>query len=82
MNFEATGLSYTNQFPFQFSATTPGNGSLKLTGKAGPFNQTDAQETPLDATVEVKDLDLASTGFLDPILGNRRRGRFRRKREF
>ena len=69
MNFEATGLSYTNQFPFQFSATTPGNGSLKLTGKAGPLNQTDAQETPLDATVEVKDLDLASTGFLDPSSG-------------
>jgi AsmA protein len=69
MNFEATGLSYSNQFPFQFSATTPGNGSLKLSGKAGPLNQTDAQETPLDATVEVKDLDLASTGFLDPSSG-------------
>jgi AsmA protein len=69
MNFEATGLSYTNQFPFQFSATTPGNGSLKLTGKAGPLNQTDAEETPLDASVEVKNLDLASTGFLDPASG-------------
>ena len=69
MNFEATGLSYANQFPFQFSATTPGNGSLKLAGKVGPLNQTDAQETPLDATVEVKDLDLASTGFLDPSSG-------------
>jgi AsmA protein len=69
MNLTASNLSYTSQFPFQFSATTPGNGTIKLTGKAGPLNQTDAAQTPLQADLEIHNLDLTSTGFMDPSTG-------------
>jgi AsmA protein len=69
MNLTASDLSYTSQFPFQFSATAPGNGSIKLTGKAGPLNQTDAAQTPLEASLEIRSLDLTSTGFTDPSSG-------------
>jgi AsmA protein len=66
---EASDLSYTSQFPFKLTATGPGNSALKLEGKAGPMNATDASLTPLNATVEVQHLDLASTGFLDASSG-------------
>ena len=69
MNLTGSDLSYTSQFPFQFSATAPGNGSIKLTGKAGPLNQTDAAQTPLEATLEIHSLDLTLTGFVDPSSG-------------
>jgi AsmA protein len=69
VNLEASDLSYTTQFPFKLTAKTPGNGSLKLDGKAGPLNRVDAEETPVDAGLEVRNLDLASTGFIDPSSG-------------
>ena len=69
MNLMVSDLSYTSQFPFDFSATTPGNGTIKLTGKAGPLNQTDAAQTPLDTNLEIRGLDLTSTGFVDPASG-------------
>jgi AsmA protein len=69
MNLMASDLSYTSQFPFQFSATAPGNGSIKLTGKAGPLNQTDATQTPLEASLEIGSLNLTLTGLVDPSSG-------------
>jgi AsmA protein len=69
MNLTASDLSYTSQFPFQFAATAPGNGSIKMTGKAGPLNQTDAAQTPVEASLEIRSLDLTSTGFMDPSSG-------------
>jgi AsmA protein len=69
MDLEASDLSYTSQFPFKFSAKTPGDGSIKVEGKAGPINGTDASLTPLSATVDVSHLDLASTGFVDASSG-------------
>lgn len=69
MNLEASDLSYTSQFPFKFSAKTPGDGSIKVEGKVGLINPTDASLTPLSATVDVEHLDLASTGFVDASSG-------------
>lgn len=69
VNLTASDLSYASQFPFQFAAATPGNGNIKLTGKAGPLNQTDAAETPVAARLEIRGLDLTSTGFVDPSSG-------------
>ena len=69
VNFEASNLSYTSQFPFKFSAKTPGDGSIKIDGKAGPINPTDASLTPLSASVDVEHLDLASTGFVEASSG-------------
>jgi AsmA protein len=69
VNIKASDLSYTTQFPFELTARTPGNGSLKLAGKAGPLNPQDSATTPVNATVEVKNLDMKSTGFIDPSAG-------------
>jgi AsmA protein len=69
VDLEASDLSYTSQFPFKLTATGPGNSALKLEGKAGPMNAADASLTPLNATVDVQHLDLASTGFLDASSG-------------
>jgi AsmA protein len=69
VNLEASNLSYTSEFPFKLTAKTPGNGSAKLEGKAGPLNRADAEETHVDASLEVRNLDLASTGFTDPSSG-------------
>ncbi len=64
VNLTVTDLSYTSQFPFKLSAKDPGNGALKLEGKAGPIDQTDASLTPLNATIDVQHLDIATFGGL------------------
>ena len=69
VNLKASDLSYTTQFPFQFTANTPGNGSIKLDGKAGPLNSQNTAATALNANLDVKNLDLKSTGFIDPSAG-------------
>jgi len=69
VSLEASDLSYTSQFPFKLTATGPGNAALKVEGKAGPINAADASLTPLDATLEVEHLDLATTGFLNASSG-------------
>ncbi|PYU24836.1 MAG: hypothetical protein DMG32_13020 [Acidobacteria bacterium] len=69
VNIKASDLSYTTQFPFELTARTPGNGTIKLMGKAGPLNSQDTAATPLNASLEVKNLDLKSTGFIDPSAG-------------
>jgi len=69
VNLKASDLSYTTEFPFQFTANTPGNGSIKLDGKAGPLNSQNTAATPLNANLDVKNLDLKSTGFIDPSAG-------------
>jgi AsmA protein len=69
LDLEASDLSYTTQFPFKFSAKTPGDGSVKLEGKAGPIDATDAALTPLDATIDVKNFDLSAAGIVEPQMG-------------
>jgi len=69
VNLEASDLSYTTQFPFQLTAKTPGDGSVKIGGKAGPLNQTDASATPIETQIDAENVDLALTGFVDPSSG-------------
>jgi AsmA protein len=69
VNIKASDLSYTTQFPFEMTARTPGNGTIKLTGKAGPLNAQDSAATPLNASVDVKNLDVKQTGFIEPSAG-------------
>lgn len=69
VELEASDLSYSSQFPFTFSAKTPGDGTVKVDGKAGPIDATDASLTPLNAKLDASHLDLASTGFVDPSTG-------------
>lgn len=69
VNLEATELSYTSSFPFRLDAKTPGGGTVHMDGKAGPLDPDDASATPLDARVQIKQLDIAATGFIDPASG-------------
>jgi len=69
VNLEASDLSYTSQFPFKFSAKTPGGGTVKLEGKAGPVDATDASLTPLDAKIDVEHFDIAASGVVDSSTG-------------
>jgi AsmA protein len=62
-------FSFTSEFPFTLSASLPGGGSLKLGGKAGPINPNDASETPIEAQVGVKQMNLAASGLVDPSAG-------------
>src|SRR5437588_2718873 len=69
VNIKASDLSYTTQFPFDLTARTPGNGNIKLSGKAGPLNAQDSAATPLNASLDIKNLDVKQTGFIDPSAG-------------
>ncbi len=69
VNLEASDLSYTSQFPFKLSMKTPGGGTVKLDGKAGPVDATDASLTPLDAKIEVEHFDIAASGLVDSAMG-------------
>ena len=65
----ASNVSLTSKFPVTVTASLPGGGKFKLEGTVGPVDQADSVLTPLDAKLSVDDLNLASTGFLDPSAG-------------
>ena len=69
VNLSASNLSYSTQFPFELTAVTPGNGTIAVKGQAGPLDQRDMQQTPVNASLEAKNLDLAATGFVEPGSG-------------
>jgi len=69
VNIEVTNFSFGSSFPFTLTADLPGGGSLKLDGKAGPVDASDAALTPLEAKVSVQKLNLAESGFIDPASG-------------
>ena len=62
-------FSLTSQFPFTLSADLPGGGNLKLNGKAGPLDASDASLTPLEAEIKVTHFDLAASGLVEPSSG-------------
>jgi AsmA protein len=69
VNLTARNISLTSAMPFTLTADTPGGGSLKLDGQAGPLNSQDSARTPLQAKITLNHADLASTGFIDPSSG-------------
>jgi AsmA protein len=69
VNFQASDLSRTSQFPFKLTAKTPGGGSISLDGNAGPLASGDISLTPFTAKLDAEHIDLASTGFVDPSSG-------------
>ena len=42
---------------------------MKLTGNAGPINVGNAEQTPVDAKLNVQNMNLATSGFIDPAAG-------------
>jgi AsmA protein len=69
VDVEVTGVSQTSKIPFTVTARTPGGGALDLHGDAGPLDPRDAAATPLHATADLRQVDVASTGFIDPASG-------------
>jgi AsmA protein len=66
---KASDVGYGMAIPFDFSATTPGGGSLQMGGIAGPVSRDDMAASPLRLSMLVKHMDLARTGFLDGSSG-------------
>jgi len=69
VNVTVKNFAFSSQFPFTLSADLPGGGTIKLDGNAGPINPSDAAATPLQAKLNLKSLDLAASGFVDPSSG-------------
>jgi AsmA protein len=69
LNVGVQNFSLTSQFPFTLTSNLPGGGNLCLEGNAGPIDASDASLTPLDAKVNVKQLDLGASGFVEPSTG-------------
>jgi AsmA protein len=69
LQVKATDISAKAQFPLTVTADLPGGGKLKLDGKVGPLDATDASLSPLDAKLKIDGLNLANTGFIDPSAG-------------
>jgi AsmA protein len=69
LNITASDVSMVSKFPVTVTADLPDGGKFKLDGTAGPVDQEDTSLTPLDATLAVSSLHLASTGFLDSSAG-------------
>ncbi len=62
-------FSFTSSFPFKMTADLPAGGTLKLDGTAGPINAGNAAQTPLQAKITVHQMNLATSGFVDPASG-------------
>jgi AsmA protein len=69
VNITVTDFSTATSFPFVVTAKSPGGGNLKVDGNAGPVAAGDITQTPINANIDVKELDLAATGFVAPSSG-------------
>jgi AsmA protein len=69
VDITVTNFSLTASFPFKMSANLPAGGTLTLDGSAGPIDANNAALTPLQAKVAVHQMNLASSGFIDPASG-------------
>jgi AsmA protein len=65
VNLEAKNFGFRNSFPFTVSAHLPGDGTVSLSGNAGPINQEDASATPFSGHLEMKHIDPLAAGFVD-----------------
>ena len=64
-----TKFSFTSSFPFRMTANLPSGGDMKLDGDAGPIDAEDTALTPLDAKITVRNMNLATSGFIDSAAG-------------
>lgn len=60
VNLDIRSYSPTSASPFTLTARVAGGGDIKLEGTAGPIDTADMALTPFSATINVKQLNLAS----------------------
>jgi len=65
VNLDLRDFSAHNAFPFVFSANVAGGGTIQLSGQAGPIPPADTAMTPVNASVDLRQLDLAHSGMND-----------------
>lgn len=64
VNVTVKNLSVSHAMPFSLTAKLPGDGSVSLTGTAGPVNQQNTSATPLEASLVVKNFNPAAAGVI------------------
>jgi AsmA protein len=69
LNLSVEQFSFAKSFPFTLSASLPAGGSLDVKGNAGPVNQKDASDTPLNATINLKHFDPVAAGVIQANQG-------------
>ena len=69
LNLSAEQFSFAKSFPFTVSASLPGGGLLDVKGDAGPVNQKDASDTPLNANLDLKHFDPVAAGVVQRSQG-------------
>jgi hypothetical protein len=69
VNLEVKDFGFRNSFPFSVSAHLPADGTVSLSGTAGPINQQDASATPFSGHLEMKHIDPLAAGFVDASAG-------------
>jgi AsmA protein len=69
VSVRTSNVSLSQKFPVTVSADLPGGGTAKVDGTVGPVDATDAVLTPLSIKLDIANLNLATTGFLDPAMG-------------
>ena len=69
LNLSAEQFSFAKSFPFVLSASLPGDGVLDVKGNAGPVNQKDASDTPLNATIHLNHFDPVAAGVVQASQG-------------
>lgn len=65
VNLTVKKFSFATSFPFDLSAKLPANGTLKLTGDAGPISPKDTTQTPFKATLTLREFDPVAAGVID-----------------
>jgi AsmA protein len=69
VDLKVQDFSFAKQFPLTLSAALPAQGTLTMTGKAGPIDTHDAANTPFDTQLALHHLDPVAAGFLDKSAG-------------
>jgi AsmA protein len=69
VDLKVQNFSFAKQFPFTLSAALPAQGTLTMTGKAGPIDTHDAANTAFDTQLALHHLDPVAAGFLDKSAG-------------
>jgi AsmA protein len=69
VNLTIKQFSFSKSFPFDLSAKLPGDGTLKLTGEAGPIAESDTSQTPFHAALQLRQFSPVAGGIIDQNKG-------------
>lgn len=69
INLDMQQFSFVKSFPFKLSASLPGSSSISADGTAGPVSQTNAADTPFNASLAIKQFDPVAAGVVEPSAG-------------